>query len=78
MVRSMVGALTAVGEGNRAVEWPGSLLSRATRSDDITVAPAHGLTLIGVGYPSDSELAVRAAQTRAVRRPTRPNPAAPG
>jgi tRNA pseudouridine38-40 synthase len=67
MVRSLVGALAAVGEGNRDVEWPASLLRLTTRSDEITVAPAHGLTLTEIGYPPDSELAARAEQTRAVR-----------
>jgi tRNA pseudouridine38-40 synthase len=35
----------------------------------VTVAPAHGLTLIGVDYPADDQLADRAEQTRALRRP---------
>ena len=38
----------------------------------MTVAPAHGLTLVAVRYPPDDELAARVAQTR--RRRT-PNPA---
>jgi tRNA pseudouridine38-40 synthase len=67
MVRSLVGALLAVGEGRRAVEWPASLLGRDRRADEVTVAPAHGLTLVEVGYPPDDELADRARQTRAVR-----------
>jgi tRNA pseudouridine38-40 synthase len=67
MVRSLVGALLAVGEGRRAAEWPAELLTRSARADDITVAPPHGLTLVEVGYPSDDELAARAEQTRARR-----------
>lgn len=67
MVRSLVGALALVGEGNRAVGWPASLLARDRRSDEITVAPARGLTLTAVGYPPDAELARRAEQTRATR-----------
>ncbi len=67
MVRSLVGSLVAVGEGRRPVEWPASLLELNTRSDDIQVAPAHGLTLVDVAYPSDAELAARAEQTRARR-----------
>jgi tRNA pseudouridine38-40 synthase len=67
MVRSLVGALIAVGEGRRPVGWPVSLLDRDRRADDVPVAPAHGLTLVEVGYPPDDELAARAAQTRARR-----------
>ena len=67
MVRSLVGALIAVGEGRRDESWPASLLSRTARADDVTVAPPHGLTLVEVGYPPDGELAARAAQTRRLR-----------
>jgi tRNA pseudouridine38-40 synthase len=31
------------------------------------VLPAHGLTLVEVGYPDEAELAARAEQTRARR-----------
>jgi tRNA pseudouridine38-40 synthase len=64
MVRSMVGALIAVGERRRPVDWPLSLLDSAERSSAVTVAPPHGLTLVEVGYPSDAELSARAAMTR--------------
>jgi tRNA pseudouridine38-40 synthase len=67
MVRSLVGGLAAVGEGRRPIDWPSSLLTRGARSDAISVAPAHGLTLVEVGYPADDELAARAEQTRAIR-----------
>ena len=67
MVRSLVGALLAVGEGRRPVAWPLSLLSVAERSSKVQVAPAHGLTLVEVTYPPDAELAARAETTRAVR-----------
>ena len=67
MVRSLVGALLAVGQGRRPVDWPGSLLSESVRPSEVTVAPAHGLTLIGVDYPPDHELASRAELTRNVR-----------
>jgi tRNA pseudouridine38-40 synthase len=82
MVRSVVGALLAVGEGRRPPSWPASLLARDRRASDVAVAPAHGLTLVEVGYPPDDQLAARAAQTRAVRRlpaPSHPgNPASGG
>jgi tRNA pseudouridine38-40 synthase len=64
MVRSLVGALLAVGEGRRSSDWPRTLLSAGERSSLVVVAPAHGLTLIGVDYPPDDQLAQRAAQTR--------------
>ncbi|MHA3704239.1 tRNA pseudouridine(38-40) synthase TruA [Jatrophihabitans sp. YIM 134969] len=67
MVRSLVGALLAVGEGRRPVEWPSSLLDLRERTPDITVAPAKGLTLLEVGYPPPEEYAARAEQTRALR-----------
>jgi tRNA pseudouridine38-40 synthase len=69
MVRSLVGALIAVGEARRAVGWPKSLLESAERSDAVTVAPPHGLTLVQVAYPADDELSVRAAATRRRREP---------
>ena len=67
MVRSLVGALIAVGEGRRPVDWPATLLDRDRRADEVPVAPAHGLTLVAVRYPPDDELAVRTAVTRARR-----------
>jgi tRNA pseudouridine38-40 synthase len=67
MVRSLVGALLAVGEGRRAVDWPGALLARDKRADDVAVVPARGLTLEQVGYPSDEQLAARNERTRARR-----------
>jgi tRNA pseudouridine38-40 synthase len=67
MVRSLVGALIAVGEGRRPVEWPAGLLASDKRSDDVGVAPAHGLTLVEVRYPPDDQLEARAAQARAKR-----------
>ena len=67
MVRSLVGALIAVGEGRRPVDWPSALLDRDRRADEVPVAPAHGLTLVAVGYPPDDELAARTEITRARR-----------
>ena len=67
MVRSMVGALIAVGEQRRPVEWPAQVLAAAVRDSAVTVAPAHGLTLEEVRYPPDEQLATRAAETRTFR-----------
>jgi tRNA pseudouridine38-40 synthase len=67
MVRSLVGALIAVGEHRRTVGWPAQLLERDRRADDVVVAAARGLTLVAVGYPTDDQLAARAALTRTRR-----------
>jgi tRNA pseudouridine38-40 synthase len=65
MVRSLVGALLAVGDARRPTTWPATLLTRRERASDITVAPAHGLTLVGVDYPADpTDWPLRATQTR--------------
>ncbi|MBG6069540.1 tRNA pseudouridine(38-40) synthase TruA [Micromonospora ureilytica] len=70
MVRSLVGAMLVAGDGRRPVEWPGTLLSQRERSSEVTVAPARGLTLVAVGYPSDpAEYAHRATLTRRLRVP---------
>ncbi|MGY1619121.1 tRNA pseudouridine(38-40) synthase TruA [Geodermatophilus sp. SYSU D00691] len=67
MVRSLVGALLAVGEGRRPADWPAGLLTRTARADEVPVAPAGGLTLLRVDYPPDDMLAARATVTRARR-----------
>ncbi|HEY5335280.1 MAG TPA: tRNA pseudouridine(38-40) synthase TruA [Mycobacteriales bacterium] len=64
MVRSLVGALLAVGDGRARPSWPASLLGATERCSHVTVAPAHGLTLVEVRYPAAPELAARAAGTR--------------
>jgi tRNA pseudouridine38-40 synthase len=65
MVRSLVGAMLAVGEGRRPVHWPSGLLSRQERASEVPVAPAHGLTLVAVEYPRDpAEYAERVLATR--------------
>jgi tRNA pseudouridine38-40 synthase len=70
LVRSLVGALVAVGEGRRPVTWPAEILAAGSRDAGVLVVPAHGLRLEEVGYPPDDELAVRAGLTRARREPT--------
>ncbi|MFW6092185.1 MAG: tRNA pseudouridine(38-40) synthase TruA [Actinomycetota bacterium] len=67
-VRALVGALLAVGDGRRGVEWPATVLAGRVRDSGVTVVAPHGLTLEEVGYPPDDRLAARAAQTRR-RRP---------
>ena len=67
MVRSLVGAMLAVGEGRRAADWPASLLTRTERATDVAVAPPHGLVLEHVAYPPDHALRARQAVTRNLR-----------
>jgi len=69
MVRSLVGAALAVGEGRRTVEWMTALLDERERAASVAVAPAHGLSLVGVDYPADEDLAARNMQTRETRGP---------
>ncbi len=64
MVRSVVGAMLAVGEGRRAPDWPGALLQRTERASEVVVAAPHGLTLEHVAYPPDDGLAARQDVTR--------------
>jgi tRNA pseudouridine38-40 synthase len=64
MVRSLVGALLAVGEGRREPTWCATLLTAGQRSSDFAAAPARGLTLVSVDYPPDNQLAARVAVTR--------------
>jgi tRNA pseudouridine38-40 synthase len=63
-VRSMVGALLAVGEGRQRVAWPAEVLQAGVRIPAVNVAAAKGLTLVVVDYPADDALAARAAHTR--------------
>ncbi|AVM63276.1 MULTISPECIES: tRNA pseudouridine(38-40) synthase TruA [Dietzia] len=67
MVRSLVGAVMAVGEGRRSLDWISGLLAETERSSAVPVAPARGLSLIGVDYPADDELAARNLVTRELR-----------
>ncbi|HVQ52507.1 MAG TPA: tRNA pseudouridine(38-40) synthase TruA [Mycobacterium sp.] len=67
MVRSLVGALLAVGEGRREPGWCATLLTSTRRSSDFAAAPPHGLTLVGVDYPPDDELEARTKVTRDLR-----------
>ncbi|MET0589535.1 MAG: tRNA pseudouridine synthase A, partial [Naasia sp.] len=69
MVRSLVGGCVAVGEGRLQARGLTSLLGADGRSGEFVVQPAVGLTLLAVGYPDDSLLALRAQQTRALRSP---------
>jgi tRNA pseudouridine38-40 synthase len=69
MVRALVGACVAAGEGKFAPERAAGIRDEAKRGSEFIVMPARGLTLMEVGYPADDELAARAEQTRARRSP---------
>ena len=67
MVRALVGALLAVGEGRRDTGWPAQVLHAGERDSAVRVVGPSGLTLEEVGYPAPQDLAARAEQARAVR-----------
>lgn len=67
MVRSLMGALVAVGEGRRDAAWAADVLAAGVRDSRVKVMPAHGLVLEEVLYPSDDLVAARAHETRRVR-----------
>lgn len=67
MVRALVGACVAVGEGRLEVDDVASIRDDRERVPEVKVLAARGLTLTAVGYPADEQLAGRAEQTRARR-----------
>jgi tRNA pseudouridine38-40 synthase len=67
MVRSLVGALVEVGCGRRDAGWLAVVTAAAVRDPSVPVLPPGGLTLEEVGYPTDADLAARAAQARSTR-----------
>ena len=71
MVRSLVGALVAVGSGRRDRAWLVAVTRAAARDSTVRVMPPGGLTLEEVRYPEDDQLGARALETRTVREPVR-------
>lgn len=69
MVRAIVGALVDVGRGRKDPGWVAHLVANATRDHGVQVAPAKGLTLVGVDYPDRQDWAARATAARNVRKP---------
>ena len=67
MVRSVVGALIAVGDGRRPAAWVKQILDAGGRPSGVTVMPPHPLVLEAVGYPGDDALQARQQQTRSLR-----------
>ncbi len=67
MVRALVGACVAVGQGRLGIADVAELRDEGVRTSEFAVLAARGLTLAAVGYPADDLLAARADQTRARR-----------
>jgi tRNA pseudouridine38-40 synthase len=76
MVRALVGASIAIGEGRLDAGRLAEARDELARTSEFKVAPAKGLTLVELGYPDDAELAARAEQTRARRVPVSESPQA--
>ena len=53
MVRNLVGALVAIGSGKEDVGWARSLLASRDRTFGAVTAPAQGLALVAVAYPTE-------------------------
>ena len=64
MVRSLVGALLAVGEGRRENRLVCITVGCGSAFQCVCGGPARGLTLVGVDYPPDDQLAARIEVTR--------------
>lgn len=64
MVRALVGACVAVGEGRIEVDDVVAIRDARMRIPETKVLAARGLVLAEVGYPADDLLATRAEQTR--------------
>lgn len=67
MVRSLMGALVAVGERRHEPAWAGDILAAGVRDPRVKVMPPHGLVLEEVVYPNDDQLAARALEARRMR-----------
>ncbi|MET0860887.1 MAG: tRNA pseudouridine(38-40) synthase TruA [Microbacterium sp.] len=67
MVRALVGACVAVGQGRLDIADLATIRDGGLRTSEFTVLAARGLTLTEVGYPADELLATRAEQTRGRR-----------
>ena len=73
MVRSLVGACVAAGQGNLPPSRLAGIRDELQRGSEFKVMPAKGLVLVEVGYPPDDGLEARAIQTRARRPPVGPS-----
>jgi len=69
MVRTLIGAVLRVGDGEEEPGWIERRLSDPVRDHRTRMTAPHPLVLEEVAYPGDHELAGRAEATRARRRP---------
>jgi tRNA pseudouridine38-40 synthase len=67
MVRSIVGALIAVGEGKLSMAELGEITRAAKRTSRFKVVDPRGLSLDDVQYPEDGQLAAQAEKARNLR-----------
>ena len=67
MVRAIVGALIAAGEGKVGPDGVVARLAKRSRIGSFKVQPPHGLTLIEVGYPPNDQLAAQAEMVKNMR-----------
>lgn len=67
MVRSVVGALIAVGRGKLSAERVAMMVHSRRRDEGFKTVPAHGLALVEVGYPPDALLGEQARRARRFR-----------
>ena len=67
MVRSIVGALIAVGAGKLSIEELADITKKARRSSRFKVVDPRGLSLDGVEYPTDDRLAAQAEKAKNLR-----------
>jgi tRNA pseudouridine38-40 synthase len=67
MVRGLIGAVLAIGEGKYDKAWLQRYLAGGEREAHVFAAPALGLTFIDVQYPDPSDYAKRITQTLQAR-----------
>lgn len=67
MVRSIVGALIAVGDGRSSAGEIAQLLARKDRVGSYKVVDPKGLTLVEIGYPEDELLQYQVDNAKALR-----------
>ena len=67
MVRSIVGALIAVGQGRATPAKIKQLLEQTNREGSYKVVSPHGLSLLKIGYPADDLLASQAEKAQNLR-----------
>jgi tRNA pseudouridine38-40 synthase len=75
MVRSIAGALVAVGLGRQPPTWIADILTRPERCGQAETLPAHALTLEKVRYPPPEDFAATATAHRTLRGPAFTRPA---